>query len=282
MSTVSQALNRQNIQAKVTMAFILMLALSGLENLVAEIIPQLEIGPLEIGISSFFFVPLVLAILFNNWWVALAAPIGELIFADLVLGEFGGLGEFEEVVLFTIGLMVAAFIARDPKNRIQVLIAGLIGYLVIELPATAIDITKVLIGVEEFEAVEGLPASIFALESIDFLIEYIVTGVIFGALPAMWLAPRLNGKLEPLMGMKPRSPEEKSAGSAGSWWGFIIGGTVVAGIIAVVSEMGFNLVEWEPEFLDSIGEWWIYVGIALAAVVTAIILFIANQNKNKA
>ena len=60
MSTVRQALSKQNIQAKVTMAFILMLALSGLENLVAEIIPELEIGPLEIGISSFFFVFLIL------------------------------------------------------------------------------------------------------------------------------------------------------------------------------------------------------------------------------
>jgi hypothetical protein len=279
MSTVSQALSKQNIQSKITMAFILMLALSGLENLVAEIIPQLEIGPLEIGISSFFFVPLVIAILFNNWWVALAAPIGELIFADLVLGEFGGLGEFEEVVLFTIGLMVAAYIAKDPKNRMQVLIAGLVGYLVIELPATVIDITKVVIGVEEFEAVEGLPASIFALESIDFLIEYIVTGVIFGAIPAMWLAPRLYGKVEPLMGMKPRSPEEKAETSTGTWWVFIIGGTIVAGIIAIVSEMGFNIVEWEPEFLDSIGEWWIWVGIALAAVVAGVILFLANRNQ---
>ncbi len=279
MSTISQALSKQNTQSKVTMAFILMLALSGLENLVAEIIPQLEIGPLEIGISSFFFVPLVLAILFNNWWVALAAPIGELIFADLVLGEFGGLGEFEEVVLFTIGLMVAAYIARNPKNVKQVLIAGLVGYLVIELPATVIDITKVVIGVEEFEAVEGLPASIFALESIDFLIEYIVTGVIFGAIPAIWLAPRLYGKVEPLMGMKPRSPEEKAETSTGMWWGIIIGGTVVAGIIAVLSEMGMNIVEWEPEFLDSIGEWWIYVGIALAAVVAGVILFLANRNQ---
>jgi hypothetical protein len=281
MSAVSQALSKQNIQSKITMAFILMLALSGLENLVAEIIPQLEIGPLEIGISSFFFVPLVLAILFNNWWVALAAPLGEIIFADLVLGEFGGLGEFEEVVLFTIGLMVAAYIARNPKNVKQVLIAGLIGYLVIELPATLIDITKVAIGVEEFEAVEGLPASIVAVESIDFLIEYIITGVIFGAIPAMWLAPRLYGKLEPLMGMKPRDPEEKPQ-TASTLWGIGIAGTIVAGLIAVLSEMGFNLVEWEPEFLDSIGEWWIWVGIALAAVVAGIILFIANRNKTNA
>jgi hypothetical protein len=281
MSAVSNAISRQNIQSKLTMAFILMLALSGLENLVAEIIPQVEIGPLEIGISSFFFVPLVLAILFNNWWVALAAPIGELIFADLVLGEFGGLGEFEEVVLFTIGLMVAAYIARNPKNVKQVLIAGLIGYLVIELPATLIDITKVAIGVEEFEAVEGLPASIVAVESIDFLIEYIITGVIFGAIPAMWLAPRLYGKIEPLMGMKPRDPQEKPQ-TASTLWGIGIAGTIVAGLIAVLSQMGFNIVEWEPEFLDSIGEWWIWVGIALAAVVTGIILFLSNRNKSNA
>jgi len=279
MSAVSNALSRQNIQSKITMAFILMLALSGLENLVAEIIPQVEIGPLEIGISSFFFVPLVLAILFNNWWVALAAPIGELIFADLVLGEFGGLGEFEEVVLFTIGLMVAAYIARNPKNVKQVLIAGLIGYLVIELPATLIDITKVAIGVEEFEAVEGLPASIVAVESIDFLIEYLITGVIFGAIPAMWLAPRLYGKIEPLMGMKPRDPQEKPQ-TVSTLWGIGIAGTIVAGLIAVLSEMGFNIVEWEPEFLDSIGGWWIWVGIALAAVVAGIILFLSNRNKS--
>jgi hypothetical protein len=279
MSAVSQALSKQNIQSKITMAFILMLALSGLENLVAEIIPELEIGPLEIGISSFFFVPLVLAILFNNWWVALAAPLGEIIFADLVLGEFGGLGEFEEVLLFTIGLMVAAYIARNPKDVKQVLIAGLIGYLVIELPATLIDITKVAIGVEEFEAVEGLPASIVAIESIDFLIEYIITGVIFGAIPAMWLAPRLHGKIEPLMGMKPRDPQEKPQ-TASTLWGIGVAGTIVAGLIAILSEMGFNIVEWEPEFLDSIGEWWIWVGIALAAVVAGIILFIANRNKS--
>ncbi|WP_322510618.1 hypothetical protein [Chloroflexus sp.] len=279
MSVVSQTYSKSRNQAGVTMAFILMLALSGLENLVAEIIPQLEIGPLEIGISSFFFVPLVLAILFNNWWVALAAPIGELIFADLVLGEFGGLGEFEEVVLFTIGLMVAASIARDPKNSFQVLIAGLVGYLVIELPATLIDITKVAIGVAEFEAVEGLPESILVVEGIDFLIEYIVTGVIFGALPAMWLAPRLYGKLEPLLGMKPRDPQEP-AQSFAPLWGVGIVAVFVAGLIAILAELGFSIIEWEPEFLDSIGEWWIWVGIALAAAIAAIVLFVANNKKS--
>lgn len=281
MSVASEALGRRNTQSKVTMAFILMLALAGLENLVAEIIPTLEIGPIELGISTFFFVPFVLAILFNNWWVALAAPLGELIFSDLVLGEFGGLSEFEEVVIVPVALMVGAYLARDPQNRRQVFIAALVAYLVVEVPATLIDIAKVWIGVEEFEAVEGLPESIVAIESIDFLIEYIISGVIFGAIPAMWLAPRLHGKLEPLLGMKPRSPDDPQRLGTPAMWIIGIVATLVAGFIAVIAEAGFNIVEWEPEFLDSIGGWFIWVGIVLAAIIAATVIFIARRSSSR-
>jgi hypothetical protein len=275
-TTTSQHNQLQNI-----MVFLLVLALSGLENLVAEIIPELQLGPLEIGISSFFFVPLVLVILFNNWWAALAAPIGELLFADIVLGEFGGLGEFEEVVLVTVALMIAARIAKDPKNSMMVLIAGVLAYVALELPATLIDITKVVIGVEEFEAVEGLPESIFVLEFIDFAIEFIISGVIFGAIPAMVLAPQLYGKIEPLMGMQPRSIDENTASDDNRLW--IAGGiaVVAAAIIAIVSEQGLTIVEWEPEFLDSIGEWFIYVGMTIAAVVAAVSVIIAGRSAQK-
>lgn len=275
-TTTSQHNQLQNI-----MVFLLVLALSGLENLVAEIIPELQLGPLEIGISSFFFVPLVLVILFNNWWAALAAPIGELLFADIVLGEFGGLGEFEEVVLVTVALMIAARIAKDPKNSMMVLIAGVLAYVALELPATLIDITKVVIGVEEFEAVEGLPESIFVLEFIDFAIEFIISGVIFGAIPAMVLAPQLYGKIEPLMGMQPRTIDENTASDDNRLW--IAGGiaVVAAAIIAIVSEQGLTIVEWEPEFLDSIGEWFIYVGMTIAAVVAAVSVIIAGRSAQK-
>jgi hypothetical protein len=277
MSDAVQAIRRSNTQSKVIMSFILVLALSGLENLIAEVIPELEIGPLEIGISSFFFVPLVLVILFNNWWAALAAPIGEIIFSDLVLGEFGGLGEFEEVILVTIALMLAAYIAKNPKNGKLVLIAGLVAYLFAELSGTLIDIAKVWIGVEEFEAVEGLPQSIVVVEGLDFLIEYVITGVLLGAIPAMWLAPRLHGKLEPLMGLKPRSPEDKTPTAPKNFWIIGAAGILVAGVIAVVSEMGFNIVEWEGEFLDTIGAWWIWVAIALATVVAAAVIYLAKR-----
>lgn len=273
----------ENRQAKALMVFILVLSLSGLENLIAEIIPTFELGPIEIGISNFWFVPLALVIIFDSWWAALAAPIGELIFSDLVLGEFGGLGEFEEVVLTTFALFISAWLVRDVKNFRVLAIVVFISYLIQEIPATFIDIFKVVIGVEEFEAVEGLPQSIYVIEGIDLLIEYIVSGVIFGALPALWLVPRLYGRIEPLMGMKPRTPEDrKNAQSPTVLWVIGIAGVVLATIIATVSEMGFNIVEWEPEFLESVGGWFIWVGIVAAALVAGgVLIFRWQASRNE-
>jgi hypothetical protein len=277
------ALEKQNARAKTIMIFILVMALSGLADLVAEMVPQIELGSIEIGISTFWFVPLTLCILFNNWWAALAAPIGEIVFSDLLLGEFGGLGEFEEVVLVTIALYIAGWLVKDVRVRRQLVIAGLLAYLISELPASFIDMSKVWFGVEDFEAVEGLPRSVFVIEMIDFAVEYVVTGIIFGLLPTLWLAPRLHGKLEPLMGIRPRSPQDpRPAHSIATLAIMVVVGLVVAGIIANVSELGFNIVEWEPEFLDSIGEWFIWVSIIVAAVVAAVVLVIRARNPQPA
>jgi hypothetical protein len=264
-----------------TMIFILVLSLSGLENLIAELLPELEIGLIEVGVSTFWFVPLSLCILFNNWWAALAAPLGEIVFSDLVLGEFGGLGEFEEVLLVTVALFAASWLISDVRNRRQLLIFGLLSYVFAELPATFIDIFKVWVGVEELEAVAGLPESIVILESIDFLIEFIVSGVIFGALPALWLVPRLHGKIEPLMGLKPRQPGERGEVGGTGLGIYAAIGFVLATLIAVVSEMGFNIIEWEPEFLDAIGQWFIWIPIVAAAIVAAVVLII-RRNRGRA
>jgi hypothetical protein len=213
----------------------------------------------------------------------LAAPIGELVFSDLLLGEFGGLGEFEEVLLVTVALFIAGRIVKDPKNRKQVLIAGILSYLIAEIPATFIDIFKVWVGAEELEAVEGLPKSIVILESIDLVFEYIVSGIIFGLLPAIALVPKIHGKIEPLMGMKPREPGDKPTG--GPMTGVIVVAVIafiLATVIATVSEMGFNIVEWEPEFLDSVGELFILVGIILAALVATLVIILRVSKKNKA
>jgi hypothetical protein len=281
MATRSSTVRQQNVQSKITMIFILVLSLSGLENLIAELLPEFEIGLIEVGISTFWFVPLSLCLIFNNWWAALAAPLGEIVFSDLVLGEFGGLGEFEEVLLVTVALFAAGRLIKDVRNRRQLLIIALLSYVFAELPATFIDIFKVWVGVEGLEAVAGLPESIVILEGIDFLVEYVISGIIFGAIPTLWLVPRLHGTIEPLIGLKPREPGERAALDGSGLGIYAAIGFVLATLIAVVSEMGFNIIEWEPEFLDSIGEWFIWIPIALAAIVAAIVL-IVRRNRREA
>jgi hypothetical protein len=283
MAETSSAVRRQNAQAKMIMIFILVLSISGLQNLIVELIPEPEIGLLEVGISTFWFIPLALCILFNNWWAAFAVPLGEIVFADLVLGEFGGLGEFEEVILKAVALFIAGWLIKDVRNRWQLFLIGLLSYALHEVPATFIDIFKVWVGVEELEAVSGLPQSVVVLESIDFLVEYVISGIIFGALPVMWLAPRLHGKIEPLMGIQPREPGERreiTSGDKLAVWGVI--GFALATIIAVVSEMGFNIIEWEPEYLDVIGEWFIWVPIVAAAIVTILVLLLRSGQEETA
>ncbi|MBU6333766.1 MAG: hypothetical protein KGS47_05125 [Chloroflexi bacterium] len=281
MSAESITSQGSSNRTRTLLAFMLVLALSGFENLIAELIPGVELGPIEIGISSFFFVPLVLVILFNSWWAALAAPVGELIFSDLVLGEFGGLGEFEEVILVTVALKLAASLVRNPRDRMQVLIAGLVAYGLAELAGTVIDILKVVIGVEEFEAVEGLPASIVVVEGLDFLVEYVVTGILLGALPAMWLAPRLYGTIEPLLGLQPRPGDGSDADAPATLAIAVVVGVVISTLVAIVAAQGMTLIEWEPEFLESIGEWYVWVAVAISAVVALISGFMAVRERRQ-
>jgi hypothetical protein len=279
MATNQSVVKQENVQARNLMVFILVMALSGLANLLAEIVPTLQVGPVEIGISVFWFVPLTLVILFHGWWAALAVPVGELVFSDLVLGEFGGLGELEEVILVTVALFLACRLVSDPKNRKLIMIAGLLAYLFAELPAAFVDMLKVWVGVEEFEAVEGLPESVFALEMIDFAVEYIITGIVFGLLPTLWLAPRLHGRIEPLMGIKARSPEDPhKVETSNRLLIYGIVGVVVAAVIALLAESGVSIVEWEPEFLDTIGDWFIWVAIGISAVVSAVVLFLQSRS----
>lgn len=267
-------------QSKTVMLFILAMSLSGLENLVAEIIPELQIGPIELGISSFIFIPIMLCILFDNIWVALAAPIGEIVFADLLLGEFGGMGEFEEVILLTMGLYLAGRLVKDATNRNQLVMAALIGFGFEGIASTIIDISKVWVGIEAFEAVPGLPESIFVIESIDFLVEFIITGIIFGVLPTLYFVPRFYGKLEPLLGIKPRKINDASSTLPLVAVLGAVAAIVLGAAVAFAAGMGVTLIEWEGEFLDKFGDGFIWVPIAAAALVAATI-FMMGKNKGK-
>src|SRR5699024_10218159 len=78
---------------------------------------------------------------------------------------------------------------------------------------TVVDILKVQFAVEDFEAIAGLPESVFATAGFACLNDLLFSGILFCMLPTMFLVPRLYGKIEPLLGMKPRD-EKTMTGSA--------------------------------------------------------------------
>ncbi len=265
------------------MVFILVLSMSGLENTIAELIPEPTAGPIELGISSFIFLPLALVFLFPYIEAALAVPLGEIVFTEFLLGEFGGLSEFSEVILITAFVYVAAQMVQDLTNPRQVFLAAVFAKIGSQIPAAMLDIGRVWIGAEELEAVAGLPESIVVIELVDMVPEAIITALIFGAIPAMYLVPALYGKLEPLLGIQPRPISE---GSMLDNVGLVhllalVGASVLAFFVAT---MGFFLgvPMFETEALPNIGSLvglsaedggaGIFVSLVLAFLVLLLVL----------
>ena len=80
------------------MIFVLTMSLYGLATLFTELIPKFQVGLVEFSVEYFLFIPLTLAMLFDPLSAALGAATGELVFSEIMLGQFGGLGELEKRV----------------------------------------------------------------------------------------------------------------------------------------------------------------------------------------
>ena len=94
-------------QSQKLMIFVLTMSLYGLATLFTELIPKFQVGIVEFSVEYFLFIPLVLAILFDPMSAALGAATGELVFSEIMLGQFGGLGELEKFITVTIGVYIA-------------------------------------------------------------------------------------------------------------------------------------------------------------------------------
>lgn len=135
-----------------------------------------------------------------------------------MLGQFGGLGELEKFITVTIGVYLAGRLVRDPRNTRMVGIAAFLGTGAQLLMGTIVDICKVQFAVEDFEAVAGLPESVFATEGFAFLDDLLFSGIFFCLLPTLYLVPRLYGKIEPLLGMSPARRKPPPPPSAARRW----------------------------------------------------------------
>ncbi|GAB3709323.1 cell division protein FtsQ [Nocardiopsis nanhaiensis] len=249
------------------MVFVLSMTLFGLATILTEIIPRIHVGPVDLKVSYLVFVPLVMVALFNPLWAALGAPLGEIVFVDLLMGDFSGIGELEGYVQMFLGLYIAGCLVRDPRNRWQLGMAALVVVLVDKFLSAIVDIAKVWVGVEGAEYVPGLPQSILLLEAVDILVAVAISGVLFGVLPAIALAPRLHGKIEPLLGLAPRDPRHPIPLAERGTAAFLLLAlflAFVSMIAAFTSAIFDNFGVWDPDFIDVYGARFLWVGVSAA------------------
>ncbi|APF21546.1 hypothetical protein [Clostridium butyricum] len=252
------------------MVFMLSMTIFGLADLVTQILPELSIGFIEIRVPYFAFIAITLAILFDPFTVAIGSAFGAVIFGGLLMGNFGGVGEIEGFLQLSVAIFLGGMAVSNPLNKVQVFIASCITVGFDKFVGGLVDIAKVLIGLEGLEPVSGLPESIFIIQGVEFLNDFILAGIIFGALPAMYLVPKLYGKIEPLLGMKPRKEMPKME------WSKILNVkvilvSIILGLIsagaAFLSEMDINIIEFELGFEELLGGKFIYVAIIISAVL---------------
>ncbi len=263
-------------QSQKLMVFVLTMALYGLATLLTELIPSFQVGIVEFSVEYFLFIPLTLAMLFDPMSAALGAATGELVFSEIMLGQFGGLGEVEKFITVTIGVYLAGRLVRNPRNRTVVGAAAFGGVVVQQVLGCIVDICKVQFGVQDFEAVEGLPQSVFATEGFACLNDILFSGILFCLLPTLYLVPKLYGKIEPLLGMAPRT-ETTALPPIG---GKMALGCLVAFAAAVACEMlaesGLSLIDWEAAWAGSGTS--IAVGLVVAAAAAVLIVLAMRRS----
>lgn len=257
------------------MVFILSMSLFGMATMISELLPELQVGIVEFQVEYFLFIPLTLVILFHPLQAALGAAVGRIIFGEIMLGQFEALGEIESFLALVLSLYIAGIIVRDPSNKKMVGFAALLAVVIDQFISMAVDIGKVWIGVEELEAVPGLLESVVVVEGFAFLNDVLFSGILFAMLPTMYLVPKLYGKIEPLLGVKPKTKDMHIPMSDIITPKTIMGAIVIS-IIAFIAE-AFSESDFAPEF-----EWayavenefmFMLISLTVAAILSIMVIW---------
>lgn len=268
-------------QSQKLMTFVLSMSLYGLATLITELIPSFQVGIVEFSVEYFIFIPLILAMLFDPLSAALGAATGELVFSEIMLGQFGGLGELEKFITLTIGIYLAGRIVKNPKNIKTVAFAAILAVVVQQFLGCIVDILKVQFAVTDFEAVAGLPESVFFTEGFACLNDILFSGILFSLLPCIYLVPRLYGKIEPLLGVAPRDKNTVIGdGDKINLKTILI--CIVAFIVAIagefMAETGMGIIDWEAAWAESQSAM-IVSGLVALVVIALGIMKIKKRNE---
>ncbi|WP_255516757.1 hypothetical protein [Haloferax sp. KTX1] len=252
------------------MAFILVMSLHGLQSMITELLPEFSIGGLGVSIGPFWFVAMSVVLLFRSFWACLAIPVGGIVFGEILIGDFSALGAVEGLIVVTLSWFFVMSLITDPKDVKQIAALGFLAKAMEETAAWFIDVGKFYVGVEELEAISWLPETVWATEGIGALLQIIIAGVVFGAIPTLYLYPRLRGKIEPLLGMSPVEGRDGPMFTRTSLkrliaWVALI---PVAFAFETLSETSGGLITFTPEFVETYGQAFLFVPIVIAAVVS--------------
>jgi hypothetical protein len=266
--TSAESHNPFSFDHKDMMAFILIMSLHGLQSMISELLPAIS-GVLDVQIGPFWFVAMSVALLFRSFWACLAIPVGITVFGEILIGDFNALGTVEGLVVITLSWFFAMSLITNPEDPKQIAVVGFIAKAMEEIGAWFIDVGKFYVGVEELEAIEFLPETVWVTEGFGAFTQIIVAGIIFGAIPTYFLYPRLRGKIEPLLGMTPVEGRDgpmftrSSAKRLLAWVAFL----PVAFVIEALSETSGGLITFTPQFVETYGQEFLFVPILVAAAV---------------
>lgn len=267
------------------MVFILSMVIFGLSDLVTQIVPEFAIGPVELRVPYFAFIAVTLAIIFDPISVALGSAFGSVIFGGLLMGNFGGVGEIEGFLQLSLAIFVGGMIVSNPLNKKQVFLSACITVGIDKFIGGLVDIAKVLIGLADLEPVKGLPESLLVIQGFEFINDFVLAGLIFGSIPAMYLVPKLYGKIEPLLGIKPRTEKPAIEWNKILNVKFILIALVLSLLsagAAFLDELDLNLIDFEFEFENLLDGNYIYLAILIAAfILIAIWSYYSKKTKEK-
>lgn len=133
---------------------------------------------------------------------------------------------------------------------------------------------------------QGLAESIVIIEGVGFLNDVLFSGILFALLPTMYLVPRLYGKIEPLLGMKPRERNMQYASGGKSWLSpKLLGGAILLALIAMgaelLSESGWSIGEFELPGAESHEGLLIWISMLAAAVVAAAVIAVILRKASR-
>lgn len=265
------------------MVFILSMSLFGMATMISELLPEFQIGIVEFKVEYFLFIPLTLAILFHPLYAAIGAAVGRIVFGEIMLGQFEALGEIESFLALVLSLYIAGIIVRDPSNKKMVGFAAILAVMIDQFISMGVDIGKVWVGVEELEAVPGLFESIVVIEGWAFLNDVLFSGILFAMIPTMYLVPKLYGKIEPLLGVKPKT-KDMNIPLTDIITPKTIVGAIVVSIIAFIAE-AFSESDFAPQF-----EWayavenetmFVFISLTIAALLSILIIWkVMSRNES--